>query len=460
MNNPKRHLSHGLNNSIGQFHHIMVILLCAILIWAPIPLGSNRIWSLSLLEFLIFTLGIAHLVYCYRQSSLLITYRWQKQLMMPIVLLIGYLCLQLLNWIPAITTLDSYQTSQQLLKSIAYLVFVALISQYCQTARHLRWLFVAIIVSGCFQACYGTILNLIALDASPVFGYADGDRARGSFVYQNHFANYLGLCLCIAFGWLISELKTHQEEFELRQFLVSALATLFSRKLILRLSIVIMVIGLILSRSRMGNAGFFTALGSMALLALLIYKRPPTFFKPLVISIFILDLIIVGSIFGVEKVKQRIEDTSFAAETRDQVVIDSMPIIQDYLFTGTGGGSFYAVFQNYQPQFYSGFYDHAHNEYIQFSVEYGVVITGFLGLWILYAFWLACRTMYLRNNKMYKGIAFGCAMAIVFMLIHISVDFNLQSPANTLLFVTILTLCWQVRYLPSERDKPKRESLA
>ncbi|MGZ9898551.1 O-antigen ligase family protein [Shewanella gaetbuli] len=435
-----------------RLNHIVVVLLCSILIWAPIPLGSNRIWALSLLELMIFSLGILHLVNCYRYNSLLVTYRWQKQIVLPFLLLIGYLCLQMLEWVPAIATVDSYQTSQQILKSVAYLVFAVLISEYCQSERHLRWLLVAIIISGCLQASYGTILNLLALEASPIFGYADGDRARGSFVYQNHFANYLGLCLCIAFGWLVSELKTHKSEFDISKLLVSALSTLFSRKLILRLSIIIMVIGLILSRSRMGNAGFFTALGVMSILALVIYRRPPTYLKPLVISIFILDLIIVGSIFGVEKVKQRIADTSFAAETRDQVVIDSIPIIKEHLLTGTGGGSFYAIFQNYQPQFYSGFYDHAHNEYIQFLVEYGVIITVLLGFWLIYALWLACRTMYLRNNKFYKGIAYGCAMAILFMLIHISVDFNLQAPANTLLFITILTLCWQVRYLPTIKN--------
>jgi hypothetical protein len=47
-------------------------------------------------------------------------------------------------------------------------------------------------------------------------------------------------------------------------------------------------------------------------------------------------------------------------------------------------------------------------------------------------------------------------MTIVHMLLHISVDFNLQSPSNTLLFLTILTLCWLVRYLSSDtaRSKP------
>ncbi|MCT8987039.1 O-antigen ligase family protein [Shewanella phaeophyticola] len=423
---------------------------------APIPLGSNRIWALAIVEFAIVCLAFAHVAYCYKHNCLLLYYHWQKHLLVPTGIMLAYLCFQLLNWIPAIDTVDPYQTAQQLLKTFCLTLFILLISQYCRQQQALRWLLIAIVVSGCFQAFYGTTLNLLQLEASPIFGYHDGDRARGSFVYQNHFANYLALCLSIAFGWLLSELKTSKSDTDFRQKLIDLLSTLFSRKIILRLAIVIMVIGLILSRSRMGNAGFFTALGVVSLLSMFIYRRPPTLFKPLVISIFILDLLIVGSIFGVDKVKQRLEDTSFSSETRDEVVIDSIPIINDNLLTGTGGGSFYTVFPQYQPQFYSGFYDHAHNEYVQFVVEYGVVMTAILGLWVLYAFWLACQTMYLRNNKFYKGVAFGCAMAIVHMLIHCTVDFNLQSPANTLLFLTILTLCWLVRYLPSDKHKRVR----
>ncbi|MCL1065358.1 O-antigen ligase family protein [Shewanella olleyana] len=363
----------------------------------------------------------------------------------------------MINLIPGIGTVDSYQTTQQLLKTLSYLIFALLLSEYCINTRMLKWIVFSILLSGCFQAFYGSTIHLMNLDVSPVFHYADGDKARGTFAYQNHYANYLALCLSIAIGWLISELKTQNTDFELRQFLVTSLSTLFSRKLLIRLAIVLMIIGLILSRSRMGNAGFFTALIIVSVIAIFIYRRPPILLKPLVISIFILDLIIVGSIFGVEKVKQRIEDTSFASESRDLVVIDSLPIIEQNWLTGTGGGSFYTVFPGFQPRPYSGFYDHAHNEYIQFSIEYGVVISAMLALWMLYALLLACKTMKNRNNKFYKGVAFGSAMAIIHMCVHNFVDFNLQSPANTLLFITILCLCWISYNLPSElKKKPRR----
>ena len=119
---------------------------------------------------------------------------------------------------------------------------------------------------------------------------------------------------------------------------------------------------------------------------------------------------------------------------------DSLPIVADAPWFGHGGGTFYTVFPGYQPGHYSAFYDHAHNEYLQFAIELGVPLTVLLGLWLLWMLWLNLQTMRLRQNKLSRGIAFGCSIAIVHMLIHNLVDFNLQAPANAVLFITVLCL--------------------
>ncbi|BBN82639.1 polymerase [Pseudoalteromonas sp. A25] len=399
-------------------------------------------------------------------------YRWQWGLLGPLLAFAAFQLLQFLNPYTAnelitfknatdlsaafrIGSIDPYMTQTMLIKTLMYTGFVWLVTQYCTGQRALKILLFAIVLSACLQAFYGTVLNLLNFSHSPVFGYPEGNRARGSFVYQNHFANFLALSLSLAIGWLISELKTSKSRFKFKTFISDAMQTLLSSKMLLRLAIIIMIIGLILSRSRMGNAGFFSALMVTGVLALFIYKRPPTMLKPLLISIFVLDMIIVGSIFGLEKLQQRIEDTSFASETRDEVVIDSMPLIQKNWLTGTGAGTFYTAFPQIQPAPYTSYYDHAHNEYIQFMVELGVPVTLFLGVWVLYCLWLSIRTMQKRNSKLLKGVAFGCCMAILHMLIHNTVDFNLQAPANTMLFLLILSLCFIVKNMPEQNRYKK-----
>lgn len=159
----------------------------------------------------------------------------------------------------------------------------------------------------------------------------------------------------------------------------------------------------------------------------------------------------MGTIFGVEKVKQRLLETSLASETRDEVVRDSIPMILEYPIFGMGGGSFYSSFSQYQAQPYSGFYDHAHNDYIQFSVELGLPITLLLGAMVLYCLFVSLKTIVKRKIPLYQGISFGCAVAIIHMLLHSTVDFSLQSPAIALVFISILSLALISSNLKRER---------
>ena len=80
--------------------------------------------------------------------------------------------------------------------------------------------------------------------------------------------------------------------------------------------LVVMVIGLILSRSRMGNGAFFNSLLITGLIALLF---SPSFRQPgvygLLLSIIIIDIFLLGSWFGLEKVVQRMEQTTLVSES-------------------------------------------------------------------------------------------------------------------------------------------------
>lgn len=415
-------------------------LCCFILVWSPIPLASNRPWAWSILEFLITVTFAFHLVSVLRGREPWLVGRWQAWALLPFGLVLATLGLQLLSPFTWLSTVDPNQTQIMAVKTLCYALFVWLIGSYFHSDKQLKFLCYFIIASGVFQASYGAILNLLGAETSPVFGVVEGNRARGSFVYQNHFANYLAMVLSLGLGLLMAELSSRAMQWNWRNVSRALLESLLSSKILLRLAIVIMVIGLVLSRSRMGNAAFFAALLVVSLYAVWFYKNRPALLKPLVISIFIIDSIVIGSMFGLEKLQQRYEETSFASEARDEVVKDSLPIVADAPWFGHGGGSFYTVFPGYQPRHYHGFYDHAHNEYLQFSIELGVPVTLLLGAWLLWLLRLNMQTMRLRQNKLSRGLAFGCAMAIVHMLIHNVVDFNLQAPANALLFITLLCL--------------------
>lgn len=428
-------------------NRFIFFLICATLFLLPLPLGSYRPWAILAIGVLIcftFLLHLFNTIISKDQSLYPLTYSW------PIFASLAVVVLTCITQIFSVS-LDPFQTNQMLIKTCFMILLSWLIFVYCNNIKRLRNFIYTIISAGVFQAVYATYLNLSPDIISPLFGYTHTDRAIGTFTYSNFLANFLALCLCLGIGLLVSELKRTNREYKqsIRHILRACSETLLSSKIILRISLVIIIIALILTRSRMGNSAFFIALMIMSILAIYFYRQKPKAFKLLIVSFFILDLIIIGAIFDVEKVKQRITETSITSETRDEVVRDSIPLILDKPLLGSGGGTFYTAFPAFQSEPYSGYYDNAHNDYVQFASELGIPVTAILGALVLYCLWLCLNTMYKRKTAIYQGVAFGCAIAIIDMLLHSLVDYSLQAGANSMLFIVILCLSILTNKLPA-----------
>lgn len=406
-----------------------------------------------------------HLLMAFNKKISLLPPRYALPVLIPLGIILFWLLLQMLPGLGYLAgrtaagklfstlSFDPSLTHIMFLKTLAFSLFSWLLFSYVNNKQHLLQLALTLIATGFIQACYATWLNLNPAMASPIFNMDYASRAQGSFIYHNQLANYLALCLSIGIGVLISQLSLKGSANKLRHKMRDLAALILSPKMVIRLALIIMIIGLILTRSRMGNSAFFIALTSISLFAFFFYKRQPKNLRLLIISFFVIDMVLIGSIFGIEKVKQRLVETSLESETRDEVVRDSIPIIKDYFITGTGGGSFYSTFPSYQAEPYSGFYDHAHNDYIQFAVELGVPVTLMLGAMMLYCLFISLKTMRRRKTPLYQGVSFGCAMAILHMLLHSTVDFSLQSPAIALIFITILTMSLIAAHMPSKSHR-------
>jgi len=433
-----------------------------LMIWLPLPLGSNRPWAWSLMELYI-TLQTISLLWVYRHGL-----AWQ-QLKAGWLLLIGlvfFQCWTLLQLIEfpvqivsllspksaelqltffsalglvsdgLILSLDPEQTKISLIKGLSYclLAFNTLILIY--SPQRLRLLLLALVISGTFQAFYGAVLILCEVNLSPIFSVEIGKVATGSYIYKNHFANYLLMILCLGLGLIVADLKISRSE-SWRVSIVRIIKAIMSPKMLVSLCLVIIVIALVMSRSRMGNSAFFitTVIGGLAIFW---YKDRPRVLSVLVFSVLLIHSLIVSSLFGLDKVRERLESIMLAEEGRIFIFVRALNMLWDFPFFGTGAGSFYAVFQHYLTKPIAGFYDHTHNDYLQFAIEYGLIATSLLGLVVLYVMWQCIKTIRVRNSSLMKGTAFGCFMAIFGMLIHISVDFNLQAPANAATFIVIL----------------------
>lgn len=102
---------------------------------------------------------------------------------------------------------DTGQSYIALFKSLSFFcLFLALLTLVKSIFR-LKILIAVLGMSGLVQAFYGAFEVLSGIDRSLIFDLPVNHIATGSFIYKNHFANYLLLTLSAAIGYLISTLK-------------------------------------------------------------------------------------------------------------------------------------------------------------------------------------------------------------------------------------------------------------
>ncbi len=456
-----------------KLEQTLYAIFLATLVWAPLPFGSNRIWAGALLATLVLTTLAAWLALFAAGKAKLNAGLWQHA-RLPLALLllvqawvwlqIQYLPREVVDflspqayewhlkegWLPI--SLDREQTRYYLLLGCTYTAAFFLTLALVNTHSRLKLFLQVLVFSGTFQAAYGAFMVLSGLEYSFfIEKYVGKGVATGTFINRNHLAGYLNMTLAAGVGLLLSQLATdsaHSWKERARRWL----RLLLSPKIRLRIYLAVMVVALVLTRSRMGNVAFFTGLALAGAIALYTGRR----FSPRVVaflaSLFLVDMLILGKWFGFDELLERLARSNPEAEGRTWSNAYAIDYFKDFPITGSGGGSFYGVFPNYQGEEFAGFHLHAHNDYLQFALELGVVAAASLGALLLLALHSAYRVQETRRTPLYKGAAFGVTMAIIWVLLHSLVDFNLQIPANAFTLCSVLGLAFALRVLPGKEN--------
>jgi O-antigen ligase len=136
-----------------------------------------------------------------------------------------------------------------------------------------------------------------------------------------------------------------------------------------------------------------------------------------------------------------------------------LPIVRDFPIAGSGGGSFYNIFLSYRtPSYGYTFVDHTHNDFVEIATDYGLLGLCILGGLVAMTLATTLKVMSKRKSRLPWGIAFGVTMSIVTLLIHSTVDFNLQIPANAMTIVVILAMGWVASVVPPAANPKKSRS--
>ncbi len=454
----------------GSSDRWLFYALVALLVWAPLPLGSNRPWSQALLEFGIFALAGLWLSLALR-GRVGPTAAW-SQARWPLIALMGWLLYGLLQVLPlpfAWLTVISPMAAQQWLETalaltgdqpptyatlsldpfaslaswrlgLALISLFLLILVLVRSRRRLRILAGTLVLAAVVQAMLAGWLTLSG--ESFLFIAATG-RAHGTFANPNHLAGFLEMTIALGIGLLIADLAQPNQRMTWRQRLRAWTRTLLGPKARLRIYLAILVSTLVMTASRMGNTAFFTSLAIAGLIGVLSFRRSPRPVLILLFSLVLVDLLILGSWFGLDRVRERLEQTVLTEDARYQIGVRATRYLQDYPWLGSGGGSFSSVYPAYRDaESIPLHFAHAENDLLELQLEYGII--GMLPLIASVALSLgaALRVLWSRRDPLSRGMAFASLMGVTAILIHSTADANLHIPANAALFMVLLALPW------------------
>lgn len=360
----------------------------------------------------------------------------------PLLLLAAWLALNLLQLIPwpglGAISRDIFQSALSTVQSVFYAGLFLLTVLLCHNPRRLRWLCMTMVLAGLGQALFGSLMTLSGREwlllEPKIYGIG---YATGTFVNRNHYAGFLLTCIALGVGLLVGQSgrSAMAETFKLR--LRELLRWVMGPAMRLRLMLVLMVIGLVLSHSRMGNGAFFLSLCGTSLLALVMIRPMPRKVLVLLSTLVVVDLLLVGSWFGFEQVVQRLQGTGqydqvarvSADADRLNISAETFSAAKDFFWLGSGGGTFEQIFPAYRPVNLRKTFDHAHNDVLEFLLEYGLLGLLLITAWAAGGMWAALKAMARRRHPLMQGLGFGVVMALAAGALQALVDFNLRIPA-------------------------------
>lgn len=426
---------------------------------SAVPLGSNRVFVMALLSAMLFLIFVMQLITgTFRGSRQLLRLR----LAWPVVLALGLF--MALLWFQAAApfgsgSADAHSTWQQLLLSLGYFAAFCLVILQVQPGAALRRFVAVLVLLGVAHAVLAIYLYSVKAEYELLhFALNHSGRTYGTFSYHNSLANYLVVCLCLGVGLLVASLRPADEDPpRWRARLFRALKMLFSKVIFLRVMLLMMVVALVLTRSRMGNTAFLLALFGLAAPVLLLKRRLR--FKGLLLlgSIVVLDVFFVGQLVGFDELAQRMNKTAVTTvegETEESIEDRTapgrlaMPMVAEQPWLGRGAGTFYTTFPQHASPQTRLYYDHAHNDYVQLAVEVGLIGLALLAVTVVCSVARALQVLHRPLTPSDLGLALGVLMAVFAALVQAFVDFHFQIPANALLFVVVLAIPWLLRRQP------------
>ena len=386
---------------INRICRIVIFLgIAAVLIFSPIARGAVRPWSITPVLLVLYAMIFLWLMRVVNRKTPL-----GQPPFLPILL---FAILAMSSFAFSIYKHDSFYA---LLRLFAYIgLYYIVVREFDHTARRrIIWLVIAI---GGGISVYGL------LQYFGVFSHSWWIPKRflaATYVNHNHFAGYLELVIPVAAAVLTA--RSVEKSILSRVALIAALVP--------------MLAAFALTQSR----GAWVSLGCSLLIMLLVmvWKAKS---RPRVMVILVLAIVAAVSLvyFAGDMMSSRVATITSASEGEDvsggrfKIWQGAIGMIKERPLTGVGIGDFDHGFYRYRPLGFNGRAVYAHNDYLHMAAEMGV----FAPLLMIWLFIIVIREGFRKRDR--SPYAFGCAIGVMSLALHGTVDFNFHIPANMILF--------------------------
>ena len=320
---------------------------------------------------------------------------------------------------------------------LSLLLFFLVFRKTVTAPRQLKLLMYILLGLASLEAVYGLMQALVPTLGVLWIDYIEaylGD-ARGTYINRNHFAGFMEMIWPLGLGYTLA-LGNWKEKLSLKALLSTDRSNF---QVFLTIGLAVMMLALLLSKSRAGITGW--GLGFLTFV-LLVHSGSNGIPR----SFWIITAVIIGMVaffsfrIGVDPILERFLRISKEASRLDYWR-DSLVIVKDHPF-GIGLATFRQVFPVYNVSTISEATPYyAHNDYLQLLVETGWIgfaaLVGGFYVFLVRSF-RKVRQMRLQSDPLGFFLAVGALSGLVSMAFHSFFDFNLQMPANCVYFVMLM----------------------
>lgn len=266
----------------------------------------------------------------------------------------------------------------------------------------------------------------------------------GTFFNRNYFAGYLLMVIPLTVGYLFSRESLHRVRYSGWRH---RLTSIEGKTLLIGFAVIVMILGLLFSASRMGISSLLLSFTLLAL-AFRSSSKKEKFSRT---SMLILSLALLWAAWiGLDAVIGRFLGSAQDFGVRWESWVNTFQIFKDFPIFGSGLGTFTWVFPMYRSDHDIGFATHSENDYIQFASEVGFIGVGLLLIVLIILAVKAVseiRLLSSRDPKRYVGV--GALVGILALMFHSIVERNIQVPSNAFLY----TVLWGIVLRVSVRSK-------